>query len=177
MGTTLTKQETLPAFGLNGSITHLLHRAQQIAVNQSATELAAGGLTIRQFAVLAAACEQDGMSQSELVDATGIDRSTLADMVARMEKGGLLKRVVSKTDARAKVVSLTARGVKAYRAALPLVEAADSALLSGLRKSTRESLITALGVIAGAIESDAAKPKGKAKDKKSDKKKKKKKKK
>ena len=50
------------------SATHLLHRAQQVAVNLSAAGLADKGLTIRQFAVLAALHDEDGQSQSSLVD-------------------------------------------------------------------------------------------------------------
>ena len=99
------KQETKHAFTLAGSVTHLLHRAQQAAVNQSAQGLADKGLTIRQFAVLAALNDQDGQSQSSLVDVTGIDRSTLADMVSRMEFRSELLRLL---DFQAKSLSSSA---------------------------------------------------------------------
>ena len=77
------------AFNLNTSPSHLLHRAQQIAANHSAAALKSAGLTLRQFSVLSALSGNEGVSQSDLVNATGIDRSTLADMVARMEAGGM----------------------------------------------------------------------------------------
>ncbi|MEL6829493.1 MAG: MarR family transcriptional regulator, partial [Pseudomonadota bacterium] len=102
----MAKEESALEFTLAMSATHLLHRAQQVAVNISAAGLAEKGLTIRQFAVLAALHDEDGQSQSSLVDATGIDRSTLADMVSRMEKSGLVARVKSNSDGRAKAVSL-----------------------------------------------------------------------
>ncbi len=164
------KQDEPKEFLLSRSVTHLLHRAQQAAVNYSASELATKGLTIRQFAVLAALHDEDGQSQSSLVDVTGIDRSTLADMVSRMEKGGLVKRVVSKTDARAKAVSLTKSGEKAYQDTAPIVAEADGDLLTGLRSSRRESLIKALNVVAGELYEDedekVKKPKKKKKKKK-----------
>ncbi len=171
----LAKQDAAASFKLSTSATHLLHRAQQSAVNLSAGALATKGLTIRQFAVLAALHGQSGQSQSELVEATGIDRSTLADMVSRMEKSGLVKRVVSKADARVKAVSLAAAGVRAYKAAVPKVQEADAALMQGLRKSSRVGLINALAVIAG--DAEEAKPKKTKKADKAAKKKKKKKKK
>ena len=71
-------------FELENSASHLLHRAQQIAANRSAAALRAAGITLRQFSVLSAIAELEGVSQSHLVRATGIDRSTLADMAARM---------------------------------------------------------------------------------------------
>jgi len=169
------KQENKPDFSLGRSATHLLHRAQQMAVNLSAEALAKKGLTIRQFAVLAALHEEDGQSQSSLVDMTGIDRSTLADMVARMEKSGLVARVTSKEDARAKAVSLTEAGEEAYQNAVPTVEEADEILIEDLRKSRRASLIESLAVISG-LEVEEEEDEGEIKKRKKAMKKKKKKK-
>jgi hypothetical protein len=60
------------------SVAHLLHRA-----GQRADSLFAGGvgdiLTPRQFAVLQAVAEADGLSQTGIMAATGIDRSSTAD--------------------------------------------------------------------------------------------------
>ena len=55
----MSKQEASSGFTLARSVTHLLHRAQQAAVNESANGLANQGLTIRQFAVLAALNDDD----------------------------------------------------------------------------------------------------------------------
>ena len=144
-------------YNLKTSPSHLLHRAQQIAANESASALAAAGITLRQFSVLAALTGNDGVSQSDLVNATGIDRSTLADMVARMEKAGLIKRVASKTDKRAKVVSLMAKGKKAYEKALPAVEKADAAIFEALPKTKQATLVSGLkDMVAEADKAEAA---------------------
>jgi DNA-binding MarR family transcriptional regulator len=145
------------AYNLNTSPSHLLHRAQQIAANESAAALTAAGITLRQFSVLAALSGNDGVSQSDLVNATGIDRSTLADMVARMERAGLIKRVASKTDKRAKVVSLMAKGKKAYEKALPAVEKADEAIFDALPKTKQSALVGGLkDMVAEADKAEAA---------------------
>ncbi|WP_291078636.1 MarR family winged helix-turn-helix transcriptional regulator [Hyphomonas sp.] len=145
------------AYNLNTSPSHLLHRAQQIAANESAAALTAAGITLRQFSVLAALSGNDGVSQSDLVNATGIDRSTLADMVARMERAGLIKRVASKTDKRAKVVSLMAKGKKAYEKALPAVEKADAAIFDALPKTKQSALVAGLkDMVAEADKAEAA---------------------
>ena len=144
-------------YNLKTSPSHLLHRAQQIAANESASALAAAGITLRQFSVLAALSGNDGVSQSDLVNATGIDRSTLADMVARMEKAGLIKRVASKTDKRAKVVSLMAKGKKAYEKVLPAVEKADAAIFEALPKTKQATLVSGLkDMVAEADKAEAA---------------------
>ncbi|MEO1476237.1 MAG: MarR family winged helix-turn-helix transcriptional regulator [Pseudomonadota bacterium] len=137
-------------FSLGNSASHLLHRAQQIAAGRSADALRDAGITLRQFSVLAAISLDEGVSQSKLVDLTGIDRSTLADMAARMETAKLIKRVPSKTDARAKAVTLMAAGRKALAKAMPGVIAADEALLEALPKTRRDSFLGALAVLADA---------------------------
>lgn len=145
------------SFNLNSSPSHLLHRAQQIAANHSAAALKSAGVTLRQFSVLAALSGNEGVSQSDLVNATGIDRSTLADMVARMETAGLIKRADSKTDARAKSVSLTAKGKKAYDKALPAVTKADDALFSTLAKAKQDALLQGLtGLVDDSEKKEAA---------------------
>ena len=93
----------LPA--LDKSPSHLLHRALQLALDIYAEELGASGITQRQFAVLSAVEAYEGLTQTDLVKITGIDRSTLADMATRMITKGLLERQRSAADARANAVS------------------------------------------------------------------------
>ncbi|MEM0987062.1 MAG: MarR family winged helix-turn-helix transcriptional regulator [Pseudomonadota bacterium] len=156
-------------FVLNASPSHLLHRAQQVASIKSAPALKAAGITLRQFSVLAAVAEAEGASQSRLVDTTGIDRSTLADMVQRMEDSGLIVRTQSQTDARAKAVALTARGRQALDIAAPAVRDADLALLAALPKSRRGAFVEILAKLTGTdLEADAGAP-GKVKTKSAEK--------
>ncbi|MGE0022289.1 MAG: MarR family transcriptional regulator, partial [Hyphomicrobium sp.] len=63
------------------SALHLLHRAGQCADEMFAVSVGEAGLTPRQYAVMAAIAKSDEPSQTTLVEATGIDRSTMADIV------------------------------------------------------------------------------------------------
>jgi DNA-binding MarR family transcriptional regulator len=162
----------MATFNLNASPSHLLHRAQQIAANHSAEALKTAGITLRQFSLLAALDAHEGASQADLVSATGIDRSTLADMVSRMEKGGYVKRADSKLDARAKTLSITPKGKKALDKARPAVQAADNALFAILPKARQDALMTGLiGLVEEASTEEApakpvkSKPKAKLKAK------------
>lgn len=159
--TTSSKSST--GFDLGASGSHLLHRAQQLAANRSAEALRAAGITLRQFSVLSAIAEEEGVSQSQLVSATGIDRSTLADMAARMEAAKLIKRTASKTDARAKSLSLMAAGRKALAKATPGVVDADQALLEALPASRRDTFLRALSTVIEASEEAEAAPAAEAK--------------
>ena len=95
---------------LANSPSHLMHRALQLALDIYSEEAGPDGLTQRQFAVLEAASLKAGLTQTELVRLTGIDRSTLADLVARMTAKGLLECERSTLDARAKAVRLSDAG-------------------------------------------------------------------
>lgn len=68
------------------------------------------GVTAAQAQVLAALLESEGVSQTSLVGKTGIDRSTLADVVRRLLKQGFVSRKRTKEDARAYSVRLTPAG-------------------------------------------------------------------
>jgi DNA-binding MarR family transcriptional regulator len=146
----------LPA--LDKSPSHLLHRALQLALDIYAAEQGDGGVTQRQYAVLAAVEAYEGLTQTDLVRITGIDRSTLADMVARMIVKGLLERQRSISDARANAVSLTEAGRVALAEAKPRMAAADARLLRLLSTSKREALTAALRDLIRASDEAAAAP-------------------
>lgn len=155
-------------FALARSPGHLLHRAQQRAEEVFAALLGDDHVTLRQFAVLAAVAEKAGRTQTDLVRVTGIDRSTLADMMARMEKKGLIAREKSADDKRAKSVRLTGKGRTRFAEAAPHAAAADAAVLEALPKNKRraflgtlEGLVTAIDAAALEAEARDAKRKGK----------------
>ena len=77
---------------LDDVVVHLLHRVSQRADDMFAKEVEVTGLIPRQFAVLLAVARHDDPSQTDVVESTGIDRSTVAEMIRRMVKKGLLQR-------------------------------------------------------------------------------------
>ena len=150
--------------GLAESPSHLMHRVLQLSLDIYAEEAGPDGLTQRQFAVLEAVSVRSGLTQTDLVKATGIDRSTLADLVTRMTAKGLLERERSTLDARAKAVRLSTEGAARLEAARPLVEAADKRIMALLPKGQREAFLAQLAELAAAADAapDAAKAEAKA---------------
>lgn len=136
---------------LEDSAMHLLHRSGQSAGEIFSEEVGRQGLTPRQYAVLLTVAQNEGLSQTELVARTGIDRSTLADVIRRMLKKGLLRRKRTETDARAYAVRLTPLGREALRAAEPAAMRADQRLLEALSPPQRAEFLHCLNVIVQAI--------------------------
>src|SRR6476659_8185536 len=86
-------------FDLSEAPSHLIRRCQQFYGDLCALE------------------QNDGVSQTALVEITGIDRSTLAEMVRRMLDKGLLSRERTEEDQRANAVAISQSGRKALRTA------------------------------------------------------------
>ncbi|MBY0447926.1 MAG: MarR family transcriptional regulator, partial [Hyphomonadaceae bacterium] len=122
----------------------LLHRAQQLAADVYAAHLPRAELTIRQLDILSAVGANPGLTQAKLVRITGIDRSTMADLIARLQERGLVARGRMEKDARAKSVSLTAEGKAALEACTPAANAADQAILKALAKGKRDLFVAQL---------------------------------
>lgn len=139
-------------YALKTSPGHLLRRAQQYADDLYKKEVGSGGLTSRQFTVLHAISEQEGLSQTDLVRKTGIDRSTLADMIARLTAKGYVARQRTKDDARANSVKLTAAGKKSLTSSESKVMKAETAALSLLPKTQQGAFMKALQAYAEALD-------------------------
>jgi DNA-binding MarR family transcriptional regulator len=141
---------------LHRSAMHLLHRAGQCAADIFASEARTGGLTPRQFAVLMVVADEEGLTQTELVERTGIDRSTLADIVARLLGRGLIQRRRAKDDGRAYSIKLSPQGAKALREAQPGAAAADQKLLASLPPAKRQEFLDTLNLIVSTARSNRA---------------------
>ena len=86
------------------------------------------------------------------MEITGIDRSTLAEMVRRMLDKGLLTRERTEEDARANAVAISPSGRKALRSGRNAADRAERALLEALPIPDRQKFLKALREIAEAAE-------------------------
>lgn len=134
------------------SALHLLHRAGQCADEMFAVSVGEAGLTPRQFAVMAAIANSEEPSQTTLVERTGIDRSTMADIVRRLTSRGLVQRRRTRRDARRYAVRLTDKGEGALRLAEPAARSTDEKILSALAPTQRDAFLRSLSRIVLAVE-------------------------
>lgn len=142
--------------GRLSSALHLLHRAGQCADELFAVQIGKTDLTPRQFAVLKAVAASEEPSQTMLVEKTGIDRSTLADIVRRLVTKGLLQRKRTRRDARMYAVKLTDKGANALKSAEPAARSTDERLLGALANGQRDGFLEALRRIIDALENGAS---------------------
>jgi MarR family transcriptional regulator, temperature-dependent positive regulator of motility len=118
--------EVLPKF--TGS---LVRRAQQRHVAVWLAEVSAE-ITSVQYAALEILQRTPGVNQRQLGDELDIDRSTIADLVARMVRNGLIERSDDPVDKRSYVLYLTASGKKQLATLRPRVEEVERVLTARL---------------------------------------------
>jgi MarR family transcriptional regulator, temperature-dependent positive regulator of motility len=134
--------QAVPPF--EGSASHLLHRAEQSATDIFSRIAPAGLLTPRQYAILAAIEANQGLSQTGLVENTGIDRSTLADIVRRMLDKGLIQRERTADDARAYAVRLTRKGTNTLKKMRPYADEVDRRIVDAIPEAQQELFLSLL---------------------------------
>ncbi len=126
---------------------YLIRRAQQRHVALWA-EMVSTEITSVQYSVLAVLDRGDA-SQRELCDAVDLDRSTIADLVSRMQRRGLIGRQRDAADARRNTVSLTEFG-RAERARLrPMVAQLQTRLAAGVADAELDGLMAGLRALLG----------------------------
>ncbi|WP_116204470.1 MarR family winged helix-turn-helix transcriptional regulator [Amycolatopsis circi] len=87
------------------------------------------GLTFAQMPVLAALGKNDALSQKELAALARIEQPSMAQLLARMERDGLIRRTSAEHDRRVSLISLTESGrAKLTRVRSALFETNDQAL-------------------------------------------------
>lgn len=131
-------------FVASASTIHLLHRAGQLADEAFLSALGRDGITARQFIVLAIVAREDNPSQTMICDLSGIDRSTLADIVRRLVSRGLLARKRTREDARRYAVRITDAGQKSLDEALSVARSVEDQLLGVLTSAQRGDFENAL---------------------------------
>jgi DNA-binding MarR family transcriptional regulator len=114
----------------------LVRRAQQRHVAVWLSEVSAE-ITSVQYAALEILQQAPGINQRQLGDELDVDRSTIADLTARMVRNGLIERSDDPDDKRSYVLFLTAAGKKQLAILRPRVEEVERILTAKL--TSRES--------------------------------------
>ena len=126
---------------------HLIRRLQQIAVAVFLEETQTLGVTPIQFAALHAVAMTPGLDQRTLAGQIGLDTSTVAGVVDRLEARAWLTRAVSSVDRRARVLALTPAGATTLGAVQPAMLKAQERIMAPLPEGERREFIRMLKVL------------------------------
>ena len=132
----------------------LINSASRALTRLNDRKLKQLGLTYGQMPVLVALSTGNALSQKELAQLARIEQPSMAQLLSRMERDGLVTRAPDPADGRASLISLTARA----KAKLPLARAAledtNDQALDGFGDKEVETLRKLLSRFLANLETD-----------------------
>jgi DNA-binding MarR family transcriptional regulator len=135
---------------LSGRPGFLIRRLHQIHLALFAEECGRFGVTPVQFSLLSVVAGRPGLDQSTLALEVGVDRATTANVLARLEANGLLRRSRSAGDSRVKLIHLTAAGRRMLARMDEAARRAHERTLEGLPPRDRDRFTAYLARLVGA---------------------------
>ncbi|MBN9023338.1 MAG: MarR family transcriptional regulator [Rhizobiales bacterium] len=133
--------ERLPLWRRPG---YLIRRLHQIHYALFFEECAAFGITPVQYGLLTILSTNPDSDQVTLANALGIDRTNVADVLRRLEQGGLIDRRRNAEDRRMVLARLTPAGEEMVEQMHPSMARAQERLLSALGEGERDAFLAML---------------------------------
>jgi DNA-binding MarR family transcriptional regulator len=131
-------------FSLRQRLSFLLGKLYMGALDLETEDLGRLGLNVKQHAALTLLAAEGAMTQQELGQRLGIDRTTIVAVVDGLERADFVRRERSPADRRAYLLTLTPEGEQAQRHGTRLVDTARRRLLAALDESDQRVLVDLL---------------------------------
>jgi DNA-binding MarR family transcriptional regulator len=134
---------------------HLIRRVHQASTAYFAEECG-GELTAVQYAALVAIGSHPGIDATRLSEIIYFDRSTIGDVLDRMEGKGWIRREYTSSDRRIKRLDLSSAGQEVLQHVEPGIRRVQDRLLAPLTAAEAKTLVRLLGKMADGDEDDGA---------------------
>ena len=123
---------------------HLIRRLQQISFALFLDQAKEFDITPVQYAALVAINNHPGIDQTALCHIIALDRSTIGDVMGRLEKKKLIRRLNGPIDRRTKSLSVTPLGRRLIRDIEPAVLSTQRSILAPLKPGERHAFMQML---------------------------------
>jgi MarR family transcriptional regulator, transcriptional regulator for hemolysin len=147
MGVAATATPAEPEAPLSSNLAWLLARASHALATELTAKLANLGLSPRGHCVLSTAMNGE-LTQTELAQAVGLDKTTMVVTIDELEKAGLAKRIPASGDRRARIIAVTRTGERKVAQGREIVDKVQADVLAGLPARQREAFVDALAKLA-----------------------------
>lgn len=126
-----------------------VRKAQAIIFDDFMRAMAPERISPGQYGVLVMIGANQGMNQSTLAKALGIERSTMVAVITGLEKRGLIKRLPLATDRRANILALTPKGDLLLDKVNAKVRDHENKITTRLTADETQTLVSLLQKISG----------------------------
>jgi DNA-binding MarR family transcriptional regulator len=125
---------------LSARTSYLLGRAASQVQALGEHDLEPLGITPREYSVLVVLADHSPLSQTQVAEILGLDRTTILKLGASLERKRLVVRRRDPGDARAYAVALTPAGDRLRAEAFELLLACEARFLAPLNRKERKHL-------------------------------------
>lgn len=132
---------------------HLIRRMHQLATAYFAEECGAD-LTAVQYAALAAIDAHPGVDATRLSEIIYFDRSTIGDVLDRIEAKGWIVRESTASDRRLKLLSISPAGRAVLKQVEPAIRRIQGRLLAPLTEAEGRNVVRLLAKMADAEDAE-----------------------
>lgn len=141
-----------PAWDPESSASFWVSRAARSLARLQEGHLRPLGFGMSQMPVLHALADGGSRSQKDLAARARVEQPTMAEMLARMERDGVVQREPNPSDGRGTLISLTARSRQRLPKGKAALVEAEQAAMAGFSASERELLVALLKRVASNLE-------------------------
>ncbi len=128
------------------------HRAFTRIVDAPLREL---GFAVSQLPVLVALKHRRALSQSELARIARVEQSSMAQLLNRMERDGLIERIADPNDKRSRLISLSAAASRQLPRGKAIMDATCEIALAGFNRKEIEQLAVLMARINANLQKEA----------------------
>jgi len=119
----------------------LIRRLHQLHGSLFLEETRDFSITPVQYSLMTALAERGELDQNSLALEIGLERTSVAEVVPRLQERGLLERRPSRSDGRVKLVRLTRKGRNLLRRMAPAAQRAHERTIDRLPAAERDTFL------------------------------------
>lgn len=134
------------------SLAYWINRTSRGLQRAMEAELAPFGFGPSHLLLLGALRERQVLTQAELARIVGVEQPTMAKVLARLERVGLVQTAAHPSDGRAQQVSLTRKAVRVFPRGLEALAGLEQSLFADLSGPRRALLRSLLQQVVGKLE-------------------------
>ncbi|WP_288587042.1 MarR family transcriptional regulator [uncultured Methylobacterium sp.] len=131
---------------------HYLSRINRALTRIGDARLKAVGLATAQLPVLAMLKDGGRLSQIELARLAKVEQPSMAQLLVRMERDGLVRRIPDPTDRRSSLVSLTEEAERRLPAGRAVLQQGNAEMTRGMSRAEVDQLVGLLRRVLGNVE-------------------------
>jgi DNA-binding MarR family transcriptional regulator len=136
----------------------LIRRCHQIAVAIFLEEARDFDFTPTQFGALSFICLEPGIDQKKLGERIALDRSSVTKCVERLEGSKLIRREVSKTDRRLRLLYATPEGVSILAKVADTARRTEARIAASMPLERYEMLLQTLKELSDTLNASSRAP-------------------